>query len=146
MSSKENVQYFESKSFVLRIMNLVTRPPSSLSFFSLSAFTASEASASRPRMIAFSKFLRKSFFDPRKLGLAKFSREKYSERSFYGAFIVSLNTISAIMASHTWMGVPDRITRRFTFKAFSATKVRESTNKCEHHDGYAGTMMPYPSS
>ncbi len=117
------------------MMNLVTRPPSSLSFFSLSAFTASEASASRPRMIAFSKFFRKSFFDPRKLGFAKFSREKYSERSFYGAFIVSYTTISAIMASHTWMGVPDKITRRFTFKAFNATKVRESTIKCERHDG-----------
>ena len=65
-----------------RMMNFVTIPPSSLSFFSHSALTASVASASRPRMMAFSKFLRKSFLEPRKLGFAKFKSEKYSERSF----------------------------------------------------------------
>ena len=77
-----NSQYFESKSFVLRIMNLVTSPPSSFNFFSDSALTLSVASASRPRIIAFSKFFLKSPLVPRKLGFAKFSREKYSERSF----------------------------------------------------------------
>lgn len=77
-----DVQYLDSKSFVRRMMNFVTRPPSSLSFFSHSALTASLASASRPLMIAFSKFFRKSFFDPRKLGLAKLSSEKYSDKSF----------------------------------------------------------------
>ena len=78
-----NSQYFESKSFVRRMMNLETSPPSSFNLFSLSALAASVASASRPRIIAFSKFLRKSFLDPRKFGLAKLSREKYSDRSFY---------------------------------------------------------------
>jgi hypothetical protein len=65
------------------MINLETISPSSFSFFSLVAFTSSVASASRPRMIAFSKFFRKSFFDPRKFGFAKLSNEKYSERSFY---------------------------------------------------------------
>lgn len=64
------------------MINLETRPPSSLSFFSLTALIASLASASRPRIIAFSKFFLKSFLEPRKFGLAKFSREKYSDRSF----------------------------------------------------------------
>ena len=66
-------------------MNFETIPPSSFNFFSHSAFTLSVASASRPRMIASSKFLRKSFLEPRKLGFAKLSRAKYSERSFYSA-------------------------------------------------------------
>lgn len=78
----ENSRYFESKSFVLRIMNLVTSPPSSFNFFSHSSLTLSVASASRPRIIAFSKFFLKSPLDPRKLGFAKLSKEKYSERSF----------------------------------------------------------------
>ena len=65
-----------------RMMNFETMAPNSFSFFSHSALTLSVASASRPRMIAFSKFLRKSFFEPRKLGFAKLSREKYSDRSF----------------------------------------------------------------
>lgn len=77
-----NQRYFESRSLVLRMMNLVTRLPSSFSFFSLSALMRSLASASRPRIIWFSKFLRKSFLVPRKFGLAKLRREKYSERSF----------------------------------------------------------------
>ena len=61
---------------------MATKPPSSFSFFSLAALIASLASASRPRMIAFSKFFLKSFFDPRKFGFAKLRSEKYSERSF----------------------------------------------------------------
>lgn len=81
-SRRRHIRYFDSRSFVRRMMNLATRAPSSFSFFSHSPFAASVASASRPRMIAFSKFLRKSFFDPRKFGLAKLRREKYSERSF----------------------------------------------------------------
>lgn len=78
-----NSRYFESRSLVRRIMNFMTSDPNSLSFFSLWALFSSLARASRPRMIACSKFLRKSFFEPKKLGLAKFRREKYSERSFY---------------------------------------------------------------
>lgn len=76
-------QYLDKRSLVLLMMNLVTRPPSSLSFFSLSALTSLLASESLPRIMRFSKFFRKSFFVPRKFGLAKFRREKYSERSFY---------------------------------------------------------------
>jgi hypothetical protein len=33
-------------------------------------------------MMTFSKFFRKSLFEPKKLGFAKLSREKYSDRSF----------------------------------------------------------------
>lgn len=102
-----NIRYLDSKSLVLRMMNFMTSPPSSFNFFSLAALTSSLAIASRPRMIAFSKFLRKSPFEPRKFGLAKLRREKYSERSF-------------------WMGVPVRITRRFTSSWFNAWKVRDS--------------------
>jgi len=83
--SRENecgLQYFESRSFVRRMMNLVTNEPNSFSFFSHSSLTASLAAESRPRMITFSKFFRKSFLDPKKSGLAKLSNEKYSERSF----------------------------------------------------------------
>jgi hypothetical protein len=65
------------------MMNLETISPSSFNFFSLAAFTSSVASASRPRIMAFSKFFRKSFFEPKKLGLAKLSREKYSDKSFW---------------------------------------------------------------
>lgn len=75
-------RYLESKSLVLRMMNFVTSPPSSFSFRSLSALKWSLADASLPRMMWFSKFLRKSFFDPKKLGFAKLRSEKYSERSF----------------------------------------------------------------
>ena len=78
----DSARYFESKSFVRRMINFITRPPSSLSFASLAALTASLAVESRPRMMACSKFFLKSFLEPRKLGLAKFRREKYSDRSF----------------------------------------------------------------
>jgi hypothetical protein len=44
-------QYFDKRSFVLRIMNFMTSPPNSLSFFSLSALNTSLALASRPRTI-----------------------------------------------------------------------------------------------
>jgi hypothetical protein len=80
-------RYFDSKSFVLRMMNFVTSPPNSFSFFSLASLMASLASASLPRMIAFSKFFLNSFFEPRKFGLAKLRSEKYSERSFYNATV-----------------------------------------------------------
>lgn len=59
------IQYFDSRSLVLRMINFITSEPSSFNFFSLSAFVASLAKASRPRMIAFSKFFRKSFLDPK---------------------------------------------------------------------------------
>lgn len=72
-------------------MNLETSAPSSLSFFSLSALIASLASASRPRMIAFSKFFLKSFLDPRKFGLAKLSKEKYSDKSFWVTTVSGLS-------------------------------------------------------
>jgi hypothetical protein len=77
-----NARYLERRSFVRRMMNLETISPSSFNFFSLTAFTSSVASASRPRIMRFSKFFRKSFFEPKKLGLAKLSSEKYSDRSF----------------------------------------------------------------
>ena len=77
-----NARYLERRSFVRRMMNLETISPSSFNFFSHVAFTSSVASASRPRIIAFSKFFRKSFLEPKKLGFAKLSKEKYSERSF----------------------------------------------------------------
>lgn len=60
-----NSRYLDKRSFVLRMMNGMTRDASCLSFCSHPAFTSSLASASRPRMIAFSKFLRKSPFEPR---------------------------------------------------------------------------------
>ena len=79
-------------------MNLETNSPSSFSFFSHVAFTWSVASASRPRMIAFSKFFRKSFFDPKKLGFAKLSKEKYSERSFFERITSNLSSSDKIPA------------------------------------------------
>ena len=83
MGMERSSQYLDKRSLVLLMMNLVTNPPSSFSFFSHSAFVASLASESRPRIIVFSKFLRKSSLDPRKFGFAKSRREKYSDRSFY---------------------------------------------------------------
>lgn len=71
------------------MMNGVTKLPSSFSFFSHEALTSSVASASRPRMMACSKFFRKSPFEPRKFGLAKLSSEKYSDKSFYDGMSVS---------------------------------------------------------
>jgi len=65
MKRFQYIQYFDSKSLVLRMINFITSEPSSFNFFSLSAFVASLAKASRPRMIAFSKFFRKSFLDPK---------------------------------------------------------------------------------
>lgn len=112
------------------MMNFCTRPPSSLSFFSLSALAASVASASRPRMMAFSKFFRKSFLDPKKLGLAKLSKEKYSDRSFCET---GINTSQCeIQRERTWIGVPDKITRRLTFKPLRAWNVSDSEffNRC----------------
>lgn len=79
---EEYIRYFDNKSLVRRMMNFVTSPPSSLSFLSDSACTSTDELASRPRIIAFSKFFLKSSRVPRKLGLAKFRSEKYSERSF----------------------------------------------------------------
>lgn len=86
-------QYLDNKSFVRRMMNLLTSPPSSFNLASLSAFSLSVASASRPRRIFSSKFFLKSPREPRYSGLAKLRRAKYSERSF-------------------WIGVPVRMTRR----------------------------------
>lgn len=77
-----NIRYLHSKSLVRRMINFVTSEPSSFSFFSLAALVSSLARESRPRMIAFSKFFLKSFFEPKKSGLAKLRSEKYSERSF----------------------------------------------------------------
>ena len=75
-------QYFDSRSLVRRMMNFVTSPPSSLSFLSDWACTSADELASRPRIMAFSKFFLKSSRVPRKLGLAKLRSEKYSDRSF----------------------------------------------------------------
>lgn len=89
------------------MINLLTSPLSSFNFASLSCFSLSDASASRPRRILFSKFFLKSALEPRYSGLAKLRRAKYSERSF-------------------WMGVPVRITRRWTLRAVRDWKVRVS--------------------
>ena len=59
------LQYLVSRSLVRRIINLETRPPSCLSFSSHLALAASVASASRPRIITFSKFFLKSSLVPR---------------------------------------------------------------------------------
>lgn len=50
-------------------------------------------------MIRFSKFFLKSFFVPRKLGFAKFRREKYSERSFYckDVRLIHENTVASCL-------------------------------------------------
>ena len=88
-------------------MNLLTSVPNSFSFASLSAFSLSVASASRPRRILSSKFFLKSPREPRYSGLAKLRRAKYSDRSF-------------------WIGVPVRMTRRWTLSAVRAWKVRVS--------------------
>ena len=117
-------QYLDKRSLVLLIMNLVTRLPSSLSFFSLDSLSSALASESLPRIMWFSKFFRKSFFEPRKFGLAKFKREKYSVRSFYR----KMRRMKAVNwdSNLAWTGVPVRITLRLTSRAFSAWKVRES--------------------
>ena len=76
-------------------------------------------------MIAFSKFFLKSFLEPRKLGFAKLRREKYSERSFYGmASQVNLRR-TAVNACQdlTWIGVPERMTRRLTLRPLRAWNV-----------------------
>lgn len=100
-------RYLESRSLVRRMMNRFTRLPSSLSFASLSVFSLSVASASRPRRILLSKLRLKSSLEPRYSGLAKLRSAKYSERSF-------------------WIGVPVRITRRLTLSAVRDWKVRVS--------------------
>jgi hypothetical protein len=102
-----HAQYFDSRSLVRRMMNLLTSPPSSFSFASLSSFSLSVASASLPLRIFDSKLRLKSAFEPRYSGLAKLRRAKYSDRSF-------------------WMGVPVRMTRRWTLRAVRAWKVRVS--------------------
>jgi hypothetical protein len=65
MEFNKHLRYFESRSFVRLMMNFITSPPSSFSLVSHAALTASLASESRPRMMAFSKFFLKSFFEPR---------------------------------------------------------------------------------
>lgn len=89
------------------MINRLTLLPSSLSLASLSSFSFSVASASRPRRILPSKLRLKSSLEPRYSGLAKFSKAKYSDKSF-------------------WMGVPVRMTRRLTLRAVRAWKVKVS--------------------
>jgi hypothetical protein len=77
--------------------------------------------------MAFSKFFRKSFFEPKKLGFAKLSKEKYSERSFYGKLSHFSKCMRPTLSrTDTWMGVPDRITRRLTSREFRAWNVSDS--------------------
>ena len=122
--TRENSRYLESKSLVLLMMNFVTSPPSSFNFFSLSALTVSFADASRPRIIEFSKFFRKSFFVPKKFGFAKLSKEKYSERSFWRC---SQSIILQMVSNRrTWIGVPVKMTLLLTFRPFRAWKVSDS--------------------
>ena len=106
-SSLEDLRYFDNRSFVRLMMNFETSPPSSFSLTSLSNLSFSDASASRPFKILDSKFFLKSSLEPRYSGLAKLSRAKYSDRSF-------------------WMGVPVRMTLLCTFNAVRAWKVRVS--------------------
>ena len=102
-----DIRYLDNRSFVRRMMNLLTNVPSSFNLASLSAFSLSVASASRPRRILSSKFFLKSPREPRYSGLAKFRRAKYSERSF-------------------WIGGAGRMTRRCKLSAVRDWKVRVS--------------------
>ena len=80
-------RYFESKAWVRRMMQRLTIAASSWSFSTPRWWSASVASASRPRRIGFSNCFRKWAAVPRIPSLTKWTREKYS-RSF-------------------WIGVPD---------------------------------------
>jgi hypothetical protein len=106
-SDQRYLRYFESRSFVRLMMNFDTNPPSSFNLTSLSNLSFSDASASRPFKILDSKFFLKSSLEPRYSGLAKLSRAKYSDRSF-------------------WMGVPVRMTLLWTFRAVRDWKVSVS--------------------
>ena len=97
-------RYLDRISFVRRMINLLTRVRSSARHSSPFFRSVSVPAASRPRRIGSSYFFRKSLRVPRRLGLAKLSSEKYSERSF-------------------WIGVPERMTRRSTLRPLSAVKV-----------------------
>jgi hypothetical protein len=92
------------------MINLLTSVPSSFNLASLSALSFSDASASRPRRILDSKFFLKSPREPRYSGLAKLSKAKYSDKSF-------------------WIGVPVRMTRRWTFNAVRDWKVSVSASQ-----------------
>lgn len=77
-----DARYLERRSFVRRMMSLLTLRLSSLRHASPMATSFSEASPSRPLAIGFSNFLRNSFLVPRYPGLQKLRRLKYSLRSF----------------------------------------------------------------
>ena len=77
----QRVQYLVSSSAVLRIINLLATAPNSERHCSPLALWSSVASASRPRKMGISYFLRKSAFDPSTPGIIKLSREKYSVKS-----------------------------------------------------------------
>ena len=97
-------KYLERISLVRRMINLLTSVSNSARHSSPRFRSASLPAASRPRRIGISYFFRKSLRVPSKFGFAKFSREKYSERSF-------------------WIGVPDKMTLRATFRPVNAVKV-----------------------
>lgn len=100
------------------MMNFDTSPPSSFNLTSLSNLSFSDASASRPLRILDSKFFLKSSLEPRYSGFAKLSRAKYSDKSF-------------------WIGVPVRMTRRWTLRAVRAWKVSVSTCQFGLRSGYS---------
>lgn len=89
------------------MMNLFTIPDNSANRSSPFFRSSSVPAASRPFRIGISNLFRNSFCEPSRFGLAKWRRAKYSERSF-------------------WMGVPDKITRRVTFRLFKAVHVKLS--------------------
>jgi hypothetical protein len=78
---REHAQYFDSRSLVRRMMNLLTSPPSSFSFASLSSFSLSVASASLPLRIFDSKLRLKSSFGVGKVEEGKVLRQVVLDRS-----------------------------------------------------------------
>lgn len=75
---RTNSRYLVSSSAVLRIINLFAISSSSFSFCSEASLSLSVASASRPRKMGLSKFLRNSAVVPSAPGQVKLSKLKYS--------------------------------------------------------------------
>ena len=84
-------RYLDRSACVLLMMDLLTISAiSSIAFFP-AATAASVASPSLPLKIGFSNFFRNSVAVPRRPSFTKWTREKYSSKSF-------------------WIGVPERRT------------------------------------
>ena len=100
-SSTLTGKYFVSKAEVRRMMHRLTRSANSFNFSWPFFCWSSVASASLPRRIADSNLFLNSWAVPRRPWLTKWTKLKYSRRSF-------------------WMGVPERSTRRLQFRATRA--------------------------